>query len=74
MMLFRSATLGYYDIEKGGKTENFGGVRPGCWVNALPVGGLVLVPDASAGCQCSYLNRAWLALQPLGDGATRAGK
>jgi len=66
MMLFRSATLGYYDLKTGGgKTENFGGVRPGCWVNMLPVGGLVLVPDASAGCQCSYLNRAWLALRPI---------
>lgn len=42
--------------------ENFGGIRPGCWINALPVGGLVLVPDASAGCQCSYQNRSWLAL------------
>jgi hypothetical protein len=42
---------------------NFGGVRPGCWINSLPVGGLVLVPDASAGCQCSYQNRSWVALE-----------
>lgn len=62
MLLFRSATLGYFDLTRGSGTENFGGIRPGCWINALPVGGLVLVPDASAGCSCSYQNRSWMAL------------
>ena len=50
MLLFRSATLGYLDLTARLGRENFGGIRPGCWINALPVGGLVLVPDASAGC------------------------
>jgi hypothetical protein len=62
MLLFRSATLGYLDLKRGSNVENFGGIRPGCWINALPVGGLVLVPDASAGCSCSYQNRSWMAL------------
>jgi outer membrane protein assembly factor BamB len=62
MLLFRSATLGYLDLTRGSGVENFGGIRPGCWINALPVGGLVLVPDASAGCSCSYQNRSWMAL------------
>lgn len=62
MLLFRSATLGFLDLTRGSGVENFGGIRPGCWINALPVGGLVLVPDASAGCQCSYQNRSWMAL------------
>jgi outer membrane protein assembly factor BamB len=62
MLLFRSATLGYLDLSRGSGVENFGGIRPGCWINALPVGGLVLVPDASAGCKCSYQNRSWMAL------------
>lgn len=64
VMLFRSATLGYLDLESGEGTENFGGIRPGCWINAIPAGGLVLMPDATAGCTCSYLNRASIALQP----------
>lgn len=62
LLLFRSATLGYLDLTRDSGVENFGGIRPGCWINALPVGGLVLVPDASAGCQCSYQNRSWMAL------------
>lgn len=66
MMVYRSATLGYFDLLKNEKTENYGGMRPGCWLNALPAGGLVLVPDASAGCACSYLNQSWIALEPVG--------
>lgn len=64
MMLFRSATLGYFDIRRNDGVDNYGGIRPGCWVNALPAGGLVLLPDATAGCRCSYLNKAWIALTP----------
>ena len=63
LLLFRSATLGYYDLQADSGTANYGGIRPGCWINALPVGGLVLFPDASAGCRCSYQNRAWMALE-----------
>jgi len=63
LLLFRSATLGYYDLNGEKRTQSFGGVRPGCWINTIPVGGIVLVPDASAGCTCSYQTRAWLALQ-----------
>lgn len=66
MVVFRSATLGYFDLTKNEKTEDFGGIRPGCWINVIPAGGLVFAPDASAGCKCSYLNQSWIALQPDG--------
>jgi outer membrane protein assembly factor BamB len=65
MMVFRSATLGYYDLSSPQGVTDYGGLRPGCWINAIPAGGLVLVPDATSGCQCSYLNQAWIALHPL---------
>jgi outer membrane protein assembly factor BamB len=65
MLLFRSATLGYYDFSGAQTTENYGGIRPGCWINAIPAGGLALLPDATAGCECSYLNKAWIALAPI---------
>lgn len=67
MFVFRSATLGYASFSEAGQTQNYGGIRPGCWVNAIPAAGLVLVPDATAGCKCSYLNKAWFALQPMED-------
>ncbi len=64
LLVFRSATLGYWDLSRDKGTENFGGVKPGCWFNAIPAGGLVLAPDGSSKCACSYQMRSWLALQP----------
>lgn len=63
LMLFRSATLGYVDLTRNAGTENYGGIRPGCWINAIPASGLVLVPDGSSKCHCSYQMKAWFALQ-----------
>jgi hypothetical protein len=62
LLLFRSATLGYVDLSKGHDTQNYGGIRPGCWINALPAGGLVLMPDATDRCTCSYLIKSSIAL------------
>ncbi len=28
--------------------------RPGCFINIIPVGGLVLLPESSSGCTCEY--------------------
>ena len=67
LMLFRSATLGYLDLTRNAGTENFGGIRTSCWFNAIPAGGMVLVPDGSAKCACSYQMQAWLALQERED-------
>jgi len=64
LMLFRSATLGYRDLTRNEGTENYGGIRPSCWINAIPANGLVLVPDGSSKCNCSYQMKAWFALQP----------
>ena len=63
-MLFRSGALGYFDLSRKAGVENYGGIRLGCWINAIPVGGLVLVPAGSV-CTCSYLNRAAFALQQV---------
>ncbi|MFH1740237.1 MAG: PQQ-binding-like beta-propeller repeat protein, partial [bacterium] len=64
LLLCRSATVGYRDLTvDDSETENFGGCRPGCWINTIAVGGLVLMPDVTHGCTCSYLIRASIALQ-----------
>jgi len=63
LLLFRSATLGYIDLTRSEGTENYGGIRPSCWINAIPASGLVLVPDGSSKCHCSYQMKAWFALQ-----------
>jgi outer membrane protein assembly factor BamB len=64
ILAFRSGCLGYYDLTRKAGTESFGGIRPGCWLNAIPAAGLLLVPDYSAGCACSYQMKANVALEP----------
>ena len=64
LTLYRSATLGYREFASSKGTTNYGGMRLGCWINAIPAAGMVLIPDATAGCRCSYQNQAWVALRP----------
>ncbi len=66
LLVFRSATLGYVDLTSDRGTENYGGIRPGCWINAIPAGGMVLMPDATDRCRCSYLIKASIGLRPYG--------
>jgi outer membrane protein assembly factor BamB len=54
LLLFRSATLGWYDLDGDFGTQHFAGQRPGCWINFLPACGLLLLPEASSGCQCPF--------------------
>jgi outer membrane protein assembly factor BamB len=38
--------------------------RPGCWLNIIPAGGLILVPESSSGCTCEYSLQSSLAFAP----------
>ena len=38
--------------------------RLGCWINMIPAGGLVLIPEASSGCTCPYALQTTMALAP----------
>ena len=28
--------------------------RPGCWINIVPAGGIIMLPESSSGCTCDY--------------------
>ncbi|NOX55111.1 MAG: DNRLRE domain-containing protein, partial [Planctomycetes bacterium] len=64
LMLFRSYCIGYYDLVGDYGTLHFGAQRPGCWINFLPANGLVLVPEASAGCMCPFPNMCTVVFEP----------
>jgi outer membrane protein assembly factor BamB len=38
--------------------------RPGCWINTIPAGGLVLLPESSSGCTCAYPIQTSIAFLP----------
>ena len=54
-----------YDLSNAGAniplTYN---TRPGCWINIIPAGGLILIPESSSGCTCSYPVQTSLAFVP----------
>ncbi len=51
-----------FDLETGTREALTTVSRPGCWINMLPVGGLVIIPEASAGCTCGYSLQTSMAI------------
>jgi len=41
--------------------------RPGCWLNIIPAGGLVLIPESSSGCTCAYSLQTSIAFVPVSE-------
>ncbi len=54
-----------YDFgPQGGPTRLNTVSRPGCWINMIPAGGLLLIPEASSGCTCGFSLQTSLAYIP----------
>jgi outer membrane protein assembly factor BamB len=53
-LFYRSWSLAYYDLIRDQGTAHSAGQRPGCWINFLPAAGLLIMPEASSGCQCLF--------------------
>jgi outer membrane protein assembly factor BamB len=62
---FRNDTSNAYGLEAGAAKPITTETRPGCWINLIPAGGLLLAPEASSGCTCNYAVQTSLALIPL---------
>ncbi len=67
MLLMRSGYTSYYDLQNDSGVRHFSGHRLGCWINAIPADGLVLAPEASAGCICLFPIVCSIALEPRPD-------
>jgi outer membrane protein assembly factor BamB len=48
--------------------------RPGCWINILPAGGLLLIPEASSGCSCNFPIQTSMAFVRRESNHKSAGK
>jgi outer membrane protein assembly factor BamB len=54
-----------FDLKTGKGIPMTRVTRPGCWINTIPAGGMVLIPEASAGCTCAYPIQASMGLRPM---------
>lgn len=64
MLLFRSGDTGFFDLNADEGVRHFAGHRMGCWINAIVANGLVLIPEASAGCVCQFSIESTIVMEP----------
>ena len=64
MLFFRSGFTGFYDLDADAGIRHFAGQRMGCWLNAIPANGLVMIPESSAGCTCMYSIASTIVMEP----------
>jgi hypothetical protein len=64
MLMFRSGDTAFFDMETESGVKHFAGHRLGCWINAIPAEGLVMIPEASAGCVCQFSIAATIVMEP----------
>ena len=50
----RSGSLGFYDLASRSGYFHYPIVHASCWINMIPAGGLVVVPEGSSSCVCGY--------------------
>jgi len=43
-----------YDINQDRRVRLNSLTKAGCWINSIPAGGMILIPEASSGCSCSF--------------------
>ncbi|MEO2032233.1 MAG: PQQ-binding-like beta-propeller repeat protein [Planctomycetaceae bacterium] len=64
MIMFRSGFTGFMDLKQDAGVRHFAGHRLGCWINAIPANGLVMIPEASVGCVCQFSIASTVVLEP----------
>ncbi|MFC4991926.1 PQQ-binding-like beta-propeller repeat protein [Rubritalea tangerina] len=63
-LFFRSGNAATYDFEKNAASALTTTTRPGCWINMIPAGGLLLIPEGSSGCICNFAIQSSLGFAP----------
>ena len=53
-----------FQLKTGQYTALTNVTRPGCWINIIPAGGLILIPEQSSGCTCEYSIQTSIVLAP----------
>jgi len=62
---FRAGNPTMCDLATGKLSKVTEVTRPGCWINMIPAGGLLLIPEASSGCTCNFPIQTSMAFGPV---------
>ncbi len=63
VIFYRHHYHGSWDLQSDERRE-YRAVRSSCWLGTIPAGGLLLVPESSAGCSCDDAIQTSMALVP----------
>ena len=63
-LFFRAGNPTMCDLATGQNAKVNLVSRPGCWINSIPAGGLLLIPEASSGCTCNFPLQTSMAFIP----------
>jgi outer membrane protein assembly factor BamB len=67
-LFWRGQNPWMYDLQSDiGATRLTKVSRPGCWINIIPAGGMVLIPEASSGCTCAHPLQTSMAFIPVNN-------
>ncbi|MBP86748.1 MAG: hypothetical protein CMJ64_08535 [Planctomycetaceae bacterium] len=61
---FRAGNPTLCDLRTGENQQITQVSRPGCWINIIPAGGLLMIPEASSGCTCNFPIQASIVFAP----------
>lgn len=64
VLMKRSGSLGFMDIDQCSGVYHYPNVRASCWINMIAACGLVLVPEGSSSCPCAYNYKTSFAFMP----------
>lgn len=53
-IFYRSGSAGYFDLKNMSGAGNFGGFKTACTINMMPANGLLVCPEYTKTCGCSY--------------------
>lgn len=64
LLMSRSGSLGFFDLARQSGYYHYPIIRASCWINMIPAGGLVVIPEGSSSCVCGYNYKTSMALMP----------
>lgn len=64
---FRHSHPAMFNLNDNTSSKVTTSTRPGCWINMIPAGGLLLVPEGSSGCTCNYAVQTSMAFLPSSE-------
>ena len=65
-LLGRTEGIGMWGVNTGVNSDWLG-IRPGCWVNIISGGNMVLIPEAAGGCSCNAYFNTSVGFVPTGN-------